>query len=62
MSLSPIAQCFLIAAQRGRETLAREPEIAAVSSTTASTPVNHKTPAKKRSATRRVRKVAAAGM
>ena len=38
MTLSPIAQCFLIAAQRGKETLARKQELAAADSTTANAP------------------------
>ncbi len=38
MTLSPITQCLLIAAQRGREVLAREQELAAASSTTATVP------------------------
>ena len=62
MTLSPIAQCFLIAAQRGRETLARKQELAAAGSTTASAPVNRPTPRKKRSAPRREQKAAADGV
>ena len=64
MTLSPIAQCFLIAAQRGKETLARKQELAAADSTTANAPsqppqANPVTPTAKPARTRR--KVQAAG-
>ncbi len=62
MTLSPIAQCFLIAAQRGKETLARKQELAAADSTTANVPESHPTPRKKRAVPRREQKAIADGV
>ena len=64
MTLSPIAQCFLIAAQRGNETLAHKQDLAVASGTTANAPsqppqANPVPPAAKPVRTRRKAKAAA---
>jgi hypothetical protein len=60
MTLSPLTQCLLIVAERGREILAREQAMAAANDMPASEPAGGPVPKEERAAPRRKRKVATA--